>query len=158
MIIQKLQRFGKNLLHAETSVRRLALSTCLGIYVAFSPFVGLHTLMAISLAWLLSFNMAVTLMVSCLINNPWTMVPVYGCNYIFGKWVCYSCNVDLMAYAPQLFLSLFEPLSSSIGVSSHSIWTFFIGGNILSILLAIMMYLPIKWLFEKFASDTSIVK
>jgi uncharacterized protein (DUF2062 family) len=139
MIIQKLQQFGKNLLHAETSVCTLTRSTCLGIFIAFSPFVGLHTFMAIGLAWLLSFNISVTLMVSCLINNPWTMVPVYGCDYMFGKWVC--CFWDVNIIMPQLFL----------GLSSHSIWIFFIGGNILSILLAIVMYFPIRWLFEKFA-------
>lgn len=149
MIIQKLQQFGKNLLHAETSVCTLTRSTCLGIFIAFSPFVGLHTFMAIGLAWLLSFNISVTLMVSCLINNPWTMLPVYGCDYMFGKWVC--CFWDVNIIMPQGFLSFFEPFVSFLGLSSHSIWIFFIGGNILSILLAIVMYLPTRWLFEKFA-------
>ncbi len=148
MIIQKLQQFGKNLLHAETSVCTLARSTCLGIFIAFSPFVGLHTLMAVGLAWLLSFNITVTLMVSCLINNPWTMVPVYGCGYLFGKWVC--CFWDVNIIMPQVFLSFFEPLGSSLGFSSHAIWVFFIGGNILSLLLAISMYFPIRYLFERF--------
>lgn len=148
MIIQKLQRFGKNLLHTETSVCTLTRSTCLGIFIAFSPFVGLHTFMAIGLAWLLSFNVTVTLMVSCLINNPWTMVPVYGCDYMFGKWVSYFLDVNMIM--PQLFLSYFEPLGSSLGLPSHSIWIFFIGGNILSILLALGMYFPARWFFQKF--------
>ncbi len=153
MIIQKIQQFGKRLLLAETSVRKLALSTSLGIFIAFSPFVGLHTVMAVALCWLLSFNFAVTMMVSSLINNPWTMVPVYSCDYVFGKWLSCLCKVDLMACAPRFFLCLFEPLGNYLGFSGHSIWTFFIGGNVLSVLLAIIMYPPIKWCFERCARN-----
>ncbi len=158
MIIQKIQQFGKSLLLAETSVRKLALSTSLGIFIAFSPFVGLHTLMAVGLCWLLSFNFAVTMAVSSLINNPWTMVPVYGCDYVFGKWLSCLCKIDLINFAPGFFLGLFEPVGSYLGFSGHSIWTFFVGGNVLSVLLAIIMYPPIKWCFEKSANKYNHLK
>lgn len=148
MIIQKLQQFGKHLLHTEACVQKLTLSACLGIFIAFSPFVGLHTLMAIVLAWLLSFNMVITLLVSSLINNPWTMIPVYSCDYIFGKWLCWICKTDF-TLMPHFFSSLCDPIAYYIGLSAHVLWVFFIGGNILSILLAIIMYHPIKWMLSR---------
>lgn len=150
MIIQHLQQFSKHLLHAENSVQKLALSTSLGIYVAFSPFIGLHTLMAICLAWLFSFNVIITLSVSCLINNPWTMVPVYGCDYLFGKWFCYVCNIDFMRNVPTFFNFVCEPISYYVGLPTYSLWTFFLGGNVLSLLLALLMYHPVKWAFQHF--------
>lgn len=151
MIIQKIKQFGKKLLLTETSIRKLALSISLGIFIAFSPFVGLHTFMAIALCWLLSFNLVVTIAVSSLINNPWTMIPVYGCDYFFGKWLGHLCRIDLMLCAPPFFLNIFEPVGCYLGLPSHSLWTFFVGGNVLSVLLAFGMYPPIKWFFEKFA-------
>lgn len=147
MIIQKLQQFSKRLFLTETSVKKLARSTCLGIFIAFSPFIGLHTLMAMAFCWLFSLNYPITLSVQLAINNPWTMVPVYGCGYGFGRLLSGVCHVDFAQSVPSLFERIFEPFCSCVGMSTDFIWTFFVGGNILSILLAIVMYVPIKWLF-----------
>lgn len=150
MIIQKIKEFGKRLLLTETSVNKLALSTSLGIFVAFSPFVFLHTVMAIVLSWLLSFNVGVTLVVSTFIHNPLTMAPIYACDYAFGKMLSLVCNLDILSRAPHFLASFCELMSGYIGLPSHSIWTFFIGGNLLSTLLAVGMYWPSKWFFEKY--------
>ena len=76
MIIQKVQQFGKKLLQAETSAKKFARSICVGIFIAFSPFVGFHTLMAIAFCRLFSLNYPVTLTVQLAINNPLTIVPI----------------------------------------------------------------------------------
>ncbi len=149
MIIQKLQQFSKKLFTAETSVKKLTLSTCMGIFIAFSPFIGLHTLMAMAFCWIFSLNYPITLSVQLAINNPWTMVPVYGCGYGFGRLISGMCHVDFSQCMPSLFLRIFEPICSCVGMSTDFIWTFFVGGKALSVLLAIGMYVPIKWIFEK---------
>lgn len=149
MIIQKVQEFGKRLLQAETSVKKLARSICVGIFIAFSPFVGFHTLMAIAFCWLFSLNYPVTLSVQLAINNPLTIVPIYCCDYGFGKLVSSLCRIDFSHYMPSACGTLLSPLCRLLGWPSDFIWTTFVGGNMLSVFLAIAMYVPIKWIFNK---------
>lgn len=149
MIIQKVQLFGKKLLQAEGSAKELALSICMGIFIAFSPFVGFHTLMAITLCWLFSLNYPVTLSVQLAINNPFTIVPIYCCDYGFGRLVSSLCRIDFAYYMPSVCSRLISPLCRLLGWPSDFVWTTFVGGNMLSVILAVIMYVPIKWIFMK---------
>ena len=40
-----LQRVLSRIIHYERCLHKLSLSFCLGVYIAFSPFVGFHTAM-----------------------------------------------------------------------------------------------------------------
>ncbi len=62
---------------------RLAAAFSLGVFVAFSPWLGLHIVSCIALAWLLRLNKVVVLTAS-FINNPWTVVPMYAFCLWFG--------------------------------------------------------------------------
>jgi uncharacterized protein (DUF2062 family) len=148
MIIQKVQLFGKNLLQAERSAKKLARSICVGIFIAFSPFVGFHTVMAIALCWLFSLNYPVTLSVQLVINNPFTIVPIYCCDYGFGRLVSSLCNINFGHYMPSACSYVIRPLCKLLGWSSDFVWTTFVGGNMLSVFLALVMYIPIKWIFN----------
>ena len=66
---------------------RLALSLALGAYIAFCPFVGLHTALVFVFAWLLSLNALVLLAISNGINNPFTMLPIYASGHMTGDWL-----------------------------------------------------------------------
>jgi len=153
MIIHKIQTICKRLLTSERSVTRLAQSSCLGVFIAFSPYIGFHTLMAICLCWLLSLNYAVTLAVQLLINNPWTMVPIYSCDYVVGRMINALCKGALLADMPVGLHTLLDPICSRVGIPVGSIWTFLVGGNVLSIILALSLYWPFKWLFERIAHE-----
>jgi uncharacterized protein (DUF2062 family) len=61
---------------------RLAAAFAVGVFIAMSPLIGLHTLLGLGLSWLLRLNKFVT-MVGVFINNPWTLVPIYT----FATWV-----------------------------------------------------------------------
>src|SRR5581483_10373754 len=71
----------KNLADQEHCSTKLALSFCVGVYIAFSPFIGLHTVMTFIFVWLFGLNLAATFTASWLINNPWTMIPIYSTDY-----------------------------------------------------------------------------
>lgn len=66
--------------------RRLSLAFAVGVFIAFSPTFGLHTLSAFAAAWLFELNVAV-IIAGTLINNPWTFVFVYGSSICFGSFV-----------------------------------------------------------------------
>lgn len=56
---------------------KLALAFAVGVFIAFSPTIGLHTLSVFAVAWAFRLNTIVVL-TAAFINNPWTIVPLYG--------------------------------------------------------------------------------
>jgi len=73
----------RELLKLDEPPHRLALAFSVGVFVAFSPWLGLHIASAIFLAWVFRLNKVVVLTAS-LINNPWTVVPMYAFCLWFG--------------------------------------------------------------------------
>ena len=61
---------------------RTALAYSLGVFVGFSPLLGLHTVLGLLLALVFRLNKAVVL-VGVYTNNPWLVVPFYG----FATWL-----------------------------------------------------------------------
>lgn len=70
-------------LHLQESPQRTALAFALGVFIAFSPAYGLHTVMVMLCTWLFGLNF-VALMAGALVNNPWTLVPILGATYWTG--------------------------------------------------------------------------
>lgn len=131
----------------EQCVDRLTLSFCMGIYIAFCPFVGFHTALVFLFAWLFALNFAVMLSVSMLVNNPWTMVPVYGAGHLFGDWVLSLFGINHYEWNPSWITSLNAWAHQAIGLHGFSFWAFMIGGNILGVALGAMCYPVIKPFF-----------
>jgi uncharacterized protein (DUF2062 family) len=65
------------LLTLGESPRKLKFAFATGVFIAFCPLVGLHTILAVAVTWAFRFN-PVAVMVGAFINNPWTFVPIYG--------------------------------------------------------------------------------
>ncbi|HEY4485144.1 MAG TPA: DUF2062 domain-containing protein [Nitrospiria bacterium] len=69
-------------LHLDDNPHRIATAFSLGVFIAFSPFIGLHLISAVFLAWVLRLN-TVAVLLGTLLNNPWTIAPIFGS----GLWV-----------------------------------------------------------------------
>lgn len=143
-MIRWVKKVFARLLQYERCVHTFTLSCCMGIYIAFSPFVGFHTGMVFLFSWLFALNFSVVLAVSVTINNPWTMVPVYGLSYLFGDWILSFFGVNHYAWNPSWVSKGNELLSQYITLSGFSFWAFMIGGNILGIGLALLAYPIVK--------------
>ncbi|MGB8468099.1 MAG: DUF2062 domain-containing protein [Candidatus Babeliales bacterium] len=136
----------KQWVHAEPSPYKVALSVCVGNYIAFSPFIGFHTILVFISAWLLRLNTMITLAMSYLVNNPWTAIPIYSADYFFGRWVMHSFLRTDMAFWTPAWLSNAELwCATNLGVTQPCFWPFFVGGNLLGIIISMLMY-PIVWL------------
>jgi len=72
------------LLHINDSPHRLALGVALGLFVAWLPLYGLHLIIVLSLTLLFGAN-KFTGLASTWANNPFTVIPIYYLNYLFGK-------------------------------------------------------------------------
>jgi uncharacterized protein (DUF2062 family) len=156
MIIQRLHNFLRSLLTKERSPHKLALSVSLGIYIAFCPFIGLHTIMTFLFSWLLGLNLVVVWIVSHIINNPWTMVPVYGVGYLFGNWLLTTvAGFEPMVLNPSWMHWVNGLLYAHIGVPHIAFWSLMLGGNVIGLALALPAYPLCKRIITRLAREKS---
>src|SRR5215210_95375 len=77
----------RRLLAIDDPPERTALAFSIGIFIAFSPFLGLHTIMATALAFIFRFN-KVAIYTGTFVNNPFlTLVPIILASYGIGALV-----------------------------------------------------------------------
>lgn len=82
---EKIIRFFKyRILHANDSPASIAAGIAIGIFVAWTPAIGLHILLAVSIAALLRANKFAAF-VCAWISNPFTFVPIYYPNFLLGR-------------------------------------------------------------------------
>lgn len=72
----------RQILAVKEPPRRIAAAFAVGVFIGMSPFLGIHTVLGLALAWQLKLNKFVTL-IGVYVTNPWTIVPIYS----FGTWV-----------------------------------------------------------------------
>lgn len=129
--VQKIKAIILKALVEGITARGLALSASIGIYIAFSPFPGMHTIMMIIATWLFGLHFP-TLFIFTSVNNPWTMIPCFSFDYAFGYWFVHK----IIGCEPSWKISL----TKFFGSGSICVWSFLIGGNIIAIVLACICY------------------
>jgi uncharacterized protein (DUF2062 family) len=72
----RLRRAVDGVLQLQDTPHRIALAFGLGVWIAFSPLLGLHTVMALGAAFAFRLSRAALLM-GAYVNNPWTIAPLY---------------------------------------------------------------------------------
>lgn len=82
MIRGALTNYFRRLLALEDSPERIARAFAVGVFLAFSPLLGLHAFLGLMLAFVFGLNRPAVL-VGVFVNNPWTLVPIY----VLGNWV-----------------------------------------------------------------------
>jgi hypothetical protein len=124
------------ILHLHESPHRTALAFAIGVFIAFSPTYGLHTLSVLFCAWAFRLNV-VALMAGSLINNPWTVVPILGATLWTGVQLTGLPQVPAMNWADLSIRALYEQ------IMPYAV-PFFLGGFVLSALGAAASY-PIAY-------------
>jgi uncharacterized protein (DUF2062 family) len=71
-----------SLLKVPDTPERTAFAFAVGVFIGFSPFLGLHTVMGMALAVLCRLN-KIALMLGVWSNVPWLLIPFYS----FATWV-----------------------------------------------------------------------
>ncbi|MEW6544025.1 MAG: DUF2062 domain-containing protein [Nitrospirota bacterium] len=130
--LQQIRSHLKQLLHLDEPPRKTALAFAIGVFIAFSPTYGLHTLSAAFCAWAFRLN-AIALFAGAFINNPWTAVPILAATF----WTGFQL-LGLPETAPFNWSDL-SPASLYQQVAPYAL-PFFIGGLALSLLGALVSY------------------
>ncbi len=140
----------KKLLHIEDTPERTALAFSIGIFLGFSPFLGLHTLVGLAIAFLFGLN-RVAVLLGVWTNTPWWIVPFY----MMATWV----GMGVTGFRMELttLREIFQ-LGMDRGFTSSIFWgcvasqwglllSYLIGSFLLSILLSVIAYpLSLKWI------------
>jgi uncharacterized protein (DUF2062 family) len=70
------RRWLDKLLHVHDTPERTAAAFALGVFIAFSPFLGLHTVIGLALAFLFNLN-RVAVLLGVYANLPWVIAEYY---------------------------------------------------------------------------------
>ena len=133
----------RRLLAIDDPPERTALAFSIGVFIAFSPFLGLHTILATLLAFIFRFN-KVAIYTGTFINNPFlTLVPIIVASYGVGALVLGRPlripqeGVDLLK-DPEIFSgAYYRRLASQ---SRYIVEPFAVGGMILSVVCSVIAY------------------
>jgi uncharacterized protein len=132
-----MKRYIRERLHAIVKLddppHKLALAFALGIFIAFSPTIGLHMLSCLALGWLFRLNTLVIITAS-FVNNPWTMIPLYGFCTWFGLWI-----TGKHAVVPKIVWNEITP-SNFYSILKPYLWSYVAGTLILGAVAAVASY------------------
>jgi uncharacterized protein (DUF2062 family) len=132
-------RWLEALLHVDDTPERTAAAFAVGVFFAFSPFLGLHTILGLACAFALNLN-RVAVLVGVYTNLPWFIAAYYA----FATWV----GATLMGggLPPGFRSGLFELFELSVasrgfwaelGHLIHPLlWPFLVGSTLGALLLA----------------------
>lgn len=140
----------KKLLHIEDTPKRTALAYSIGVFLGFSPFLGLHTLGGLAIAFLFHLN-RVAILIGVWTNTPWWIVPYYTIATYLGMWIVgYRIEIELFKEIFKIGLErgfLGSDFWARIASQSGLLLSFTIGSLILSALLALMAYpFSLRWI------------
>ncbi|MEA2174298.1 MAG: uncharacterized protein QOD00_1890 [Blastocatellia bacterium] len=133
----------RRLLAIDDPPERTALAFSIGVSIAFSPLLGLHTILATLLAFLFRLN-KVAIYAGTFVNNPFlTLVPIILASYAVGAFIMGRP----LSLPPEDLLLLKEPhlLTGAywrhlFQNSGNVLLPFAIGGGVLSVVCSLVTY------------------
>ncbi|MBD0327589.1 MAG: DUF2062 domain-containing protein [Pyrinomonadaceae bacterium] len=147
----------RRLLAIDDPPERTALAFSIGVFIAFSPFLGLHTIMATVLAFWFRFN-KIAIYAGTFINNPFfTLVPIILASYatgafLMGKPLALPAEgMELLKHPRLLTGNWWSELFRN---SWDVLLPFTIGGMVLSIVGSLLAYpLTLRFLRRRRTGD-----
>jgi uncharacterized protein (DUF2062 family) len=141
----------RRLLTLDDSPERTALAFSIGVFIAFSPLLGLHTIMATLAAFLFRFN-KIAIYSGTFINNPFlTLVPIIIASYAIGAFVLgrplriSTEGIELLKSPHLLTADYYRRVFKE---SWQIVWPFTIGATVLSVVCSLIAYPVTSWLLR----------
>jgi uncharacterized protein (DUF2062 family) len=142
----------RRLLAIDDPPERTALAFSIGVFIAFSPFLGLHTILATLIAFLFRFN-KVAIYSGTFINNPFlTLVPIIIVSYATGALLLGmplkipADGIELLRDPHLLTGNYYKRLFTQ---SWHIVKPFAVGGMLLSVVCSLASYPLTLWALRR---------
>lgn len=137
------------LLTLDSHPGHISMGFAVGVFISFTPFFGLHSILAIVAAFLLRIN-KVTCLTGSWINTPLTVVPVMMASYRLGEY--------LLGHQPDKIVLKDLSLSYAIELlESHGL-PLLIGTSILGFAAALVSYAVLYFLIIRFRRKDETLK
>lgn len=98
--INKLKQQFKKILSLDAHPGHISTGFAMGVFISFTPFFGLHTPIAIALAFIFRLN-KLTTVTGAWVNTPLTMVPVLMASYNLGSFMLGKPHKELILNAME---------------------------------------------------------
>lgn len=138
----------RRLLAIDDPPERTALAFAVGVFIGFSPLLGLHTILATLIAFLFRFN-KVAIYLGTYINNPvLTLVPIIFSSYAIGAFLLGrplripAEGIELLRNPHLLTGSYYRQVFTN---SWYIVWPFAIGATVLSVVCSLVTYPVTLW-------------
>ena len=129
----KFAHFIRKLLALEDTPERIARAFALGVFLAFSPLIGLHLFLGFGLAFFCGLN-RIALLLGLFINNPWTLIPIYAAGtYLGGLVMGFPQRPTLPSFELRLLWS--SDFWAQLAGHWHILKPMFVGSFVLSVFL-----------------------
>jgi uncharacterized protein (DUF2062 family) len=143
------RKWMEALLHIHDTPKRTAAAFALGVFFGFSPFLGLHTVLALGVAFVFNLN-RVAVLVGVYSNLPWVIGAWYALTTAAGAWMLGTkLPAEFGERVAQLFsLSLFRvEFWRQVAHDMRPLfWPYFVGSLLGATLLCALAY----WLTRGF--------
>lgn len=141
MRFPRLRGWLEQLLHTHDTPQRTAAAYALGVLFGFSPLLGLHTVLAVSLAFVLGLN-RVAVLLGVYSNLPWILVPYYT----LATWL--GATILRTDVPPGLVEGLLDALENRSWAEFRTalvhvepiFWAFSLGSTLGAVALALVAY------------------
>jgi uncharacterized protein len=133
----KLKQQFKKFLSLDAHPGHIAVGFAAGVFISFTPFFGLHTPMAIAVAFIFRLN-KLTCITGAWVNTPLTVVPILAASYKLGEIML--GNKPLEFQVTSLKWSSLKMYASSL----------LLGSSVLGFAAAVAAYFICYWLIVAF--------
>ena len=130
----------KKILSLDAHPGHIAVGFAVGVFISFTPFFGLHTPMAIVMAFIFRLN-KVTCITGAWVNTPLTTVPVLAASYKLGEL--------LLGNKPALFRVTSLEWNALKSYASAII----LGSSVIGFFAALIGYALCYWLVVAFRKN-----
>jgi uncharacterized protein len=144
--VSRIRQVVQLLVHVDESPGRVALAFAIGVWIAFFPILGIHTGLALAIAFLFRLS-RVAILTGAWINNPWTLGPMYmagtvlGCS-ILGVSTEGLEEIDWSLHGRAFYVALLESLRPYV-------LPFIVGNTILGLGCAVLAYFLLRTILER---------
>jgi len=144
--MSRLRGVLRAVLSVEDRPSRVALAFAIGVFIAFFPLLGIHTGLALAIAFYFRLH-RVAILAGAWINNPWTLAPMFmagtavGCA-IFGVSTEDLRDIDWHLHGRAFYRALWHGLRPYVV-------PFVVGNLVLGVVSGVLAYVVVLSLLER---------
>jgi uncharacterized protein (TIGR03546 family) len=134
---EKWKKTVKTILSLDSHPGHISLGFSVGVFISFTPFIGIHSLMAIVIAFVFRLN-KLTCVTATWVNTPLTVIPMLGLSYKLGSVLLGNAPVELQV--KSLEWQYLKPHAASL----------MLGSSIIGFVAAILSYIVVYYIIVRF--------